>query len=76
MFPKIGVGPQNGWFTMETLVKWMIWGYPYVWKHPYIYIVPKLILPETNIEFTPKNLWLEDEVPLGKLYFFAGVMLV
>ena len=49
-------------------------------NHPCIYIyiaiVPKLILPETNIEFTPKNLWLEDEVPLGKLYFFAGVMLV
>ena len=26
MFPKIGV-PQNGWFIMETLSKWMIWGY-------------------------------------------------
>ena len=33
----------------------------------YIAIVPKLILPETNIEFTPKNPWLEDEVPLRKL---------
>ncbi len=27
-------GPQNGWFIMETLLKWMIWGYHYFWKHP------------------------------------------
>ncbi len=33
MFPKIVV-PQNGWFIMETLLKWMIWGYHYFWKHP------------------------------------------
>ncbi len=33
MFPKIGV-PQNGWCIMETLLKWMIWGYHYFWKHP------------------------------------------
>ena len=39
----------------------------------YMAIVPKLILPETNIEFTPKNIWLEDEVPLGKLYFLQGL---
>ncbi len=26
-FPKIGVGPQNGWFIMENpMNKWMIWG--------------------------------------------------
>ena len=25
VFPKIGV-PQNRWFIMETLLKWMIWG--------------------------------------------------
>ena len=35
MFPKIGV-PQNGWFIMETLLKWMIWGYHDFRKHPYI----------------------------------------
>ena len=32
MFPKIGVGPQNGWFIMEklkSLLKLMIWGYHY-----------------------------------------------
>ena len=34
VFPKIVV-PQNGWFLMENLSKWMIWGYPYFWKHPY-----------------------------------------
>ena len=29
VFPKIGV-PKNGWFIMvPTLLKWMIWGYPY-----------------------------------------------
>ena len=27
VFPKIGVGPQNGWFIMEIHIsKWMIWG--------------------------------------------------
>ena len=35
MFPKIEV-PQNGWFIMETLLKWMIWGYHYFRKHPYM----------------------------------------
>ena len=35
MFPKIGVGPQNGWFiSWKTLLKWMIWGYHYFLKHP------------------------------------------
>ena len=27
--------PQNGWFIMETLLKWMIWGYHRLRKHPY-----------------------------------------
>ena len=27
VFPKIGVGPQNGWWkSWKTLLKWMIWG--------------------------------------------------
>ena len=34
VFPKIVV-PQNGWFIRETLLEWMIWGYPYFWKHPF-----------------------------------------
>ena len=25
------------WFIMETLLKWMIWGYHYFWKHPYVH---------------------------------------
>ena len=71
MFPKIRVGPQNGWFTMD-LSKMDDLGVPQ--ETPiYIAIVPKLILPETNIESTPKHLWLEDEVPLGKLYFLQGL---
>ena len=39
MFPKIVV-PRNGWLIMEnpTVLKWMIWWYPYFWKYPYIYI--------------------------------------
>ena len=28
VFPKIGI-PQNGRFIWKTLLKWMIWGYPY-----------------------------------------------
>ena len=31
--------PQNGWFIMETLLKWMIWGFPIFWKHPYIFMI-------------------------------------
>ena len=35
VFPKMGVGPQNGWFRMEHPIRIrMIWGYPYFWKHP------------------------------------------
>ena len=36
--PKIGgFYPPNGWWKKwKTLLKWMIWGYPYSWKHPYI----------------------------------------
>ena len=30
-----GKTPQNGWFIWKTLLKWMIWGYPYFWKHSY-----------------------------------------
>ena len=33
-FPKIVV-PQNGWFIMETLLKWMIWGYHHFKETPY-----------------------------------------
>ena len=34
--PKIGVGPQNGWWKKrKTLLKLVIWGYPYFWKHLY-----------------------------------------
>ena len=29
------VVPRNGWFIMETLLKWMIWGYPHFRKHTY-----------------------------------------
>ncbi len=30
-----GVYPQNGWWKWwKTLLKWMIWGYPYFQKHP------------------------------------------
>ncbi len=40
VFPKIGVGPQNGWFIRENPIpihQFMIWGEtsPYFWKHPY-----------------------------------------
>ena len=36
VFPKIGVGPQNGWWKQwKTLLNWMIWGKThYFWKHP------------------------------------------
>ena len=35
VFPKMVV-PQNGWFIVENLLKWMIWGYHHLRKHPYL----------------------------------------
>ena len=40
VFPKIRVGPQNGWFIMENPIKLRdleIPKYPDFWKHIYIY---------------------------------------
>ena len=35
VFPKIGVGPQNGWWIWwKTLLKWMIWGLPLFLETP------------------------------------------
>ena len=67
MYPKIGVF-QNGWFIMENLLKWMIWGYHYFWKHHiyiyiYIYMPPKF-KPETNSSHLKINRW--------KMYFLLG----
>ena len=40
----MGVSKNNGtpkWmvYFMETLSKWMIWGYHYFWKHTYFVVV-------------------------------------
>ena len=43
VFPKVGV-PQNGWFIMKTLSKWMIWVYHYLRKHPYIHQIKPIFL--------------------------------
>ena len=42
VFPKIGVGPQNGWFIMvRSLLKLMILGVvSYFRKHPFMEISP------------------------------------
>ena len=46
VFPKIGV-PQNGWFTMETLLKWMIWRYhiTIIFGNTHIFTCHSLRLP-------------------------------
>jgi len=38
-FPEIGVGPQNGWFIMENLIKMDdLGGKPTIfWKHPFFW---------------------------------------
>ena len=52
--PRIGVlYPQNGWWkSWKTLLKFMIWGYPYFWKHPYEDLQKRLI----------EGLWTEINV--------------
>ena len=40
----MGVSKNRGtpkWMVYDgkTLLKWMIWGYPYFWKHPYGYMI-------------------------------------
>ena len=45
---KIGV-PQNGWYIMKTLLKWMIWGYAYFWKHPHTVLICNIINSQLSI---------------------------
>ena len=40
--------------SWKTLLKWMIWGYPYFWKHPYIYIYTYIY---SSFETQPETLW-------------------
>ena len=44
VFPRIGVGPENGWFIRENPNKeLMIWGaHPYFWKHPTLSPQPRI----------------------------------
>ena len=59
VFPKIGV-PQNGWFiSWKTLLKWMIWGYPYFWKHLNV----DLIMTSPKDHWTLKTGYFEDATP-------------
>ena len=49
VFPKIGVGPQNGWFIRENLINIDDLGVQLFLE------TPIFTLPETNSEFTPEN---------------------
>ncbi len=60
MFPKLGV-PKNGWFIMETLLKWMIWGYHSFWKHPYMYAWICLRCLDKNKKYCP-TWWLNGDL--------------
>ena len=48
MFLKIGVGPKWIHLQWNTLLKWVILGYPYFWKHPYYEDIYTRILFETH----------------------------
>ena len=51
-----GKTAQNGWFfSWKTLLKWMIWGYPYFWKHPYCSV--------SNISYLQQLIWNYHTTP-------------
>ena len=44
----MGVSRNSGtpkWmvYNGKSLLKWMIWGYPYFWKHPYTFSPAKFL---------------------------------
>ncbi len=40
----------------KTLLKWMIWGYPYFWKHPYmIYVNNRVEQPRMGVLFSTRS---------------------
>ena len=61
VFPKIGV-PQNGWFIMETLLQWMIWGYHYFWKHPYNVGLTKKVKIDCTWSKQGQNHWCRAHI--------------
>ena len=73
VFPKIVVS-QNGWFIMETLSKWMTWGYHYFWKHPYIsmfHMFPYLLAFPTAAHINP-NIQDTIKINVDKSVVHAG----
>ena len=60
MFPKIGVGPQNGWFIMENFFfKWMIWGENPLFSETSIYDIwnPNDPIGPRPLEFGVSAIW-------------------
>ena len=54
-FQKYGYPKMDGLYW-KTLLKWMIWGYPYFWKHPFALLIHQHIFdPKTSI--SSKSLW-------------------
>ena len=66
VFPKIGKHPKMDGLQWKTLLKWMIWGYPYFRKHPYIYIKLRNI---KNQHINPKLDQVDD------LDYYSGFLL-
>ena len=67
VFPKIGVF-QNGWFTMETLLKWMIWGGNPLFSETSIYIyiymyIYRLYSTTSIFNFTFRKLGFDFFIP-------------
>ena len=62
VFPKNNATPKSSisiWMVYSgrpgTLLKWMIWGYPYFWKHPY----GEAAMVKDGATFFPNSSWWE-----------------
>ena len=68
VFPKNRGTPKWMVYNGKSLLKWMIWGYPYLWKHPYRTWICIKYLEEVNIFYSPKLVGLMVMNPMVQFF--------